>query len=135
MYPSRRYSLAPNRTFGGHGEAIVAGDPEGARRAMMAHLGFVHATIKRFDRGPKFRRARITRLPGDHNDNSRRTRMIISAASGRPPRRRTAYPANVPFLFHYMSAAALTPSTPAPANVEISPTWPAPAHSAQYSRT
>ena len=51
-------------------EAIVAGDPEGARQAMMAHLGFVHATIKRFDED-QARQARITRLPGDHNDNSR----------------------------------------------------------------
>ncbi len=35
-------------------EAIVAGDAEAARQAMMGHLGFVHATIKRFDedRGP-----------------------------------------------------------------------------------
>ncbi|MBX4389686.1 FCD domain-containing protein, partial [Mycobacterium tuberculosis] len=30
-------------------EAIVAGDAEAARQAMMGHLGFVHATIKRFD--------------------------------------------------------------------------------------
>ncbi|MBA7844578.1 transcriptional regulator LldR [Klebsiella sp. RHBSTW-00484] len=51
-------------------EAIIAGDPEGARQAMMAHLGFVHATIKRFDED-QARQARITRLPGDHNDNSR----------------------------------------------------------------
>ncbi|VEC84486.1 Lactate-responsive regulator LldR in Enterobacteria, GntR family [Raoultella ornithinolytica] len=33
-------------------EAIFAGDAEGARQAMMAHLGFVHATIKHFDEGP-----------------------------------------------------------------------------------
>ncbi|EMP0249647.1 transcriptional regulator LldR [Klebsiella michiganensis] len=51
-------------------EAIIAGDPEGARQAMMAHLGFVHATIKRFDED-QARQARITRLPGDHNENSR----------------------------------------------------------------
>ena len=51
-------------------EAIFAGDAEGARQAMMAHLGFVHATIKRFDED-QARQARITRLPGDHNENSR----------------------------------------------------------------
>lgn len=50
-------------------EAIIAGDPEGARQAMMAHLAFVHATIKRFDEDCA-RRARITRLPGDHNENT-----------------------------------------------------------------
>ena len=51
-------------------EAIFAGDAEGARQAMMAHLGFVHSTIKRFDED-QARQARITRLPGDHNENSR----------------------------------------------------------------
>lgn len=51
-------------------EAIIAGDPEGARQAMMAHLAFVHATIKRFDED-QARQARITRLPGDHNENTR----------------------------------------------------------------
>jgi GntR family L-lactate dehydrogenase operon transcriptional regulator len=51
-------------------EAIFAGDAEGARQAMMAHLGFVHATIKHFDED-QARQARITRLPGDHNENSR----------------------------------------------------------------
>ncbi|MCL7653005.1 transcriptional regulator LldR [Klebsiella pneumoniae] len=51
-------------------EAIVAGDAEAARQAMMGHLGFVHATIKRFDED-QARQARITRLPGDHNENSR----------------------------------------------------------------
>ena len=50
--------------------AIVAGDAEAARQAMMGHLGFVHATIKRFDED-QARQARITRLPGDHNENSR----------------------------------------------------------------
>lgn len=49
-------------------EAIVAGDAEAARRAMMGHLGFVHATIKRFDEDQPA--ARITRPPGDHNENS-----------------------------------------------------------------
>lgn len=51
-------------------DAIVAGDADGARRAMMAHLSFVHTTIKRFDED-QARQARITRLPGDHNDTSR----------------------------------------------------------------
>ncbi|HDH0766185.1 TPA: transcriptional regulator LldR [Klebsiella pneumoniae] len=51
-------------------EAIVAGDAEAARQAMMGHLGFVHSTIKRFDED-QARQARITCLPGDHNENSR----------------------------------------------------------------
>ena len=50
--------------------AIVAGDAEGSRQAMMAHLGFVHTTIKRFDEDLA-RQARITRLPDDHAENSR----------------------------------------------------------------
>jgi GntR family L-lactate dehydrogenase operon transcriptional regulator len=37
---------------------------------MMAHLGFVHTTIKRFDED-QARQARITRLPGDPGENSR----------------------------------------------------------------
>ena len=41
--------------------AILAGDAEAARKAMMAHLGFVHTTIKRFDED-QARQARITRL-------------------------------------------------------------------------
>jgi GntR family L-lactate dehydrogenase operon transcriptional regulator len=45
-------------------DAIFAGDAEGARQAMMAHLGFVHTTIKRFDED-QARQARITRLPDD----------------------------------------------------------------------
>ena len=49
--------------------ALLTGDAEAARKAMMAHLGFVHTTIKRFDED-QARQARITRLPGDH-DNSR----------------------------------------------------------------
>jgi GntR family L-lactate dehydrogenase operon transcriptional regulator len=51
-------------------DAIVAGDADGARKAMMAHLGFVHTTIKRFDED-QARQARITRLPGDPGENSR----------------------------------------------------------------
>ena len=51
-------------------DAIVAGDADGARKAMMAHLSFVHTTIKRFDED-QARQARITRLPGDPGENSR----------------------------------------------------------------
>ena len=54
-------------------EVVGQGKPdpqEAARQAMMGHLGFVHATIKRFDED-QARQARITRLPGDHNENSR----------------------------------------------------------------
>ena len=51
-------------------DAIVTGDADGARKAMMAHLSFVHTTIKRFDED-QARQARITRLPGDHNEISR----------------------------------------------------------------
>lgn len=51
-------------------DAILAGDADGARKAMMAHLSFVHATIKQFDED-QARQARITRLPGDHNEHSR----------------------------------------------------------------
>ena len=51
-------------------DAIVAGDADGARKAMMAHLSFVHTTIKRFDED-QARQARITRLPGNPGENSR----------------------------------------------------------------
>ena len=51
-------------------DAIVAGDADGARKAMMAHLSFVHTTIKQFDED-QARQARITRLPGDPGENSR----------------------------------------------------------------
>lgn len=44
-------------------DAIMAGDADGARKAMMLHLEFVHTTIKRFDED-QARQARITRLPG-----------------------------------------------------------------------
>ena len=49
---------------------LGAGDADGARKAMMAHLSFVHTTMKRFDED-QARHARITRLPGDHNEHSR----------------------------------------------------------------
>ncbi|MDY0972216.1 transcriptional regulator LldR [Siccibacter turicensis] len=48
--------------------AILDGDAEGARRAMMAHLSFVHTTIKQFD-DDLARQARITRLPDDPADH------------------------------------------------------------------
>lgn len=51
-------------------DAIIAGDADGARKAMMAHLSFVHTTIKQFDED-QARQARITRLPGDPSENSR----------------------------------------------------------------
>lgn len=51
-------------------DAIVAGDADGARKAMMAHLSFVHTTIKQFEED-QARQARITRLPGDPGENSR----------------------------------------------------------------
>ena len=51
-------------------DAIFVGDADGARKAMMAHLSFVHTTMKRFDED-QARHARITRLPGDHNEHSR----------------------------------------------------------------
>ena len=51
-------------------DAIFAGDADGARKAMMAHLSFVHTTMKRFDED-QARHARITRLPGEHNEHSR----------------------------------------------------------------
>ncbi|MDH2914031.1 transcriptional regulator LldR [Kosakonia cowanii] len=44
--------------------AILAGDAEGARQAMMAHLAFVHTTIRQFDED-RARQARITRLPDE----------------------------------------------------------------------
>ncbi|KGA25599.1 transcriptional regulator [Pectobacterium brasiliense] len=48
-------------------DAILAGNADGARQAMMNHLGFVHTTIKRFDEDLA-RQARITRLPDDKMD-------------------------------------------------------------------
>lgn len=45
-------------------DAIFAGDAQRARDAMMAHLGFVHSTIRQFDED-QARRTRITRLPGE----------------------------------------------------------------------
>lgn len=50
--------------------AILEGDAEGARSAMMTHLGFVHSTIKQFDED-QARQARITRLPDAHLTPSR----------------------------------------------------------------
>ncbi|WP_297203138.1 transcriptional regulator LldR [uncultured Pluralibacter sp.] len=50
-------------------DAILRGDADGARQAMMAHLSFVHTTIKQFDED-RARQARITRLPGDADISS-----------------------------------------------------------------
>jgi GntR family L-lactate dehydrogenase operon transcriptional regulator len=47
-------------------DAIFAGDAQHARDAMMAHLGFVHSTIRQFDED-QARRARITRLPDERS--------------------------------------------------------------------
>lgn len=44
-------------------EAILAGDAERAREAAIAHIGFVHSTMKTLDED-EARQARITRLPG-----------------------------------------------------------------------
>lgn len=52
-------------------DAILAGDAEDARQAMMNHLSFVHTTIKRFDE-EQARQARITRLPDGTLDTSRK---------------------------------------------------------------
>jgi GntR family L-lactate dehydrogenase operon transcriptional regulator len=65
----RMYQVPPvfTQLTGQHREimdAIFAGDAGSAREAMMAHLGFVHTTIRQFDED-QARRARITRLPDD----------------------------------------------------------------------
>lgn len=89
-------------------DAIFAGDADGARKAMMAHLSFVHTTMKRFDED-QARHARITRLPGDHNEHSReKKRMIISAASDYRAAAQRILP---PFLFHYMDGGAYSEYT------------------------
>lgn len=89
-------------------EAIVAGDAEAARQAMMGHLGFVHATIKRFDED-QARQARITRLPGDHNEKFQgELVMIISAASDYRAAAQRILP---PFLFHYIDGGAYAEHT------------------------
>ena len=86
-------------------DAIFAGDADGARKAMMAHLSFVHTTMKRFDED-QARHARITRLPGEHNELSRC--MIISAASDYRAAAQRILP---PFLFHYMDGGAYSEYT------------------------
>lgn len=47
-------------------DAILAADAPRARDAMMAHLSFVHTTIRQFDED-QARRARITRLPDERH--------------------------------------------------------------------
>lgn len=49
-------------------EAIQAVNADGAREAMMAHLEFVHATMKRFDQD-QIRLEQTARLPGNHNES------------------------------------------------------------------
>lgn len=89
-------------------DAIFAGDADGARKAMMAHLSFVHTTMKRFDED-QARHARITRLPGEHNEHSReKNAWIISAASDYRAAAQRILP---PFLFHYMDGGAYSEYT------------------------
>ncbi len=68
---------------------------------MMAHLSFVHTTMKRFDED-QARHARITRLPVTIMSIRGRKRMIISAASDYRAAAQRILP---PFLFHYMDGA------------------------------
>ncbi len=83
--------------------AILAGDAEGARQAMMAHLGFVHTTIRQFDED-QARQARITRLPDEQHIHSEGEKsMIISAASDYRAAAQRILP---PFLFHYIDGGA-----------------------------
>lgn len=49
-------------------QAILDGEPERARKAATAHLGFVHNTLKTFHED-EARRARSVRLPGDESEN------------------------------------------------------------------
>ncbi len=73
------------------------GNAEGARKAMMAHLSFVHTTIKRFDEDQPA--ARITRLPGDHNEMTRRINHDYFS-SQRLSRRSSAHVASFPLPLH-----------------------------------
>ncbi len=60
------------RLTGQHSEllqAILAGEPDRARRAAMAHLGFVHSTIKNLHEN-EARQARSMRLPDDDIDKT-----------------------------------------------------------------
>lgn len=88
-------------------EAIVAGDAEAARQAMMGHLGFVHATIKRFDEDQPARRelpacpVTTMKIPGE-------LVMIISAASDYRAAAQRILP---PFLFHYIDGGAYAEHT------------------------
>ncbi len=88
-------------------DAIFAGDADGARKAMMAHLGFVHTTMKRFDED-QARHARITRLPVSIMSIRGEKRMIISAASDYRAAAQRILP---PFLFHYMDGGAYSEYT------------------------
>ncbi len=84
----------------------------------MAHLSFIHTTMKRFDED-QARHARITRLPGDHNEHSREKRMIISAASDYRAAAQRILP---PFLFHYMDGGHIL-NTPYAATWKICQKW------------
>lgn len=74
---------------------------------MMAHLSFVHTTMKRFDED-QARHARITRLPVTIMSIRGRKRMIISAASDYRAAAQRILP---PFLFHYMDGGAYSEYT------------------------
>jgi len=76
MHSRRRMYTVPS-IFAGlteqHNEllqAILAGDPERARRAAKTHLGFVHTTLKTLHED-EARQARITRLPDEDTDVTR----------------------------------------------------------------
>jgi hypothetical protein len=83
-------------------DAIFAGDADGAREAMMAHLGFVHTTIRQFDED-QARSARITRLPNERHPHSLETQHDHFRRQ-RLPRCRPTHTA--PFLFHYIDGGA-----------------------------
>lgn len=51
-------------------QAILAGEPERARKAATDHLGFVHRTIKTFNED-EARRVRSMRMPGDINEHAK----------------------------------------------------------------
>ena len=88
-------------------DAIVAGDADGARKAMMAHLGFVHTTIKRFDED-QARRCVSPACPVTPVRIAGEQHMIISAASDYRAAAQRILP---PFLFHYIDGGAYAEHT------------------------
>ncbi len=109
--------------------AIFAGDADGACKQFMAHLSFVHTTMKRFDEDQACH-ARITRLPGEHYEHSRREkRMIISAASDYRAAAQRILP---PFLFHYMDGGADPDKDAAPQRGRFVRSGTAPAYSEKH---